>query len=80
MGTIIGAVSGIIIFLIFGLLPVFRLSSYLALLFLNKVTGKSVEPTPVSRVLISSFVIICILSGAVCSLLVGAIIGSLLHN
>jgi hypothetical protein len=77
MGTIIGAIAGIILFLIYGLLPAFRLGSLLALLFLNKVTRRSVDPTPASRAFIIFVVIICILSGAAFSLFIGAIIGSL---
>jgi hypothetical protein len=77
MGTIIGAIGGLILFSIFGLLPVFRFGSFLALLFLNKLTGRPVDPTPASRAFIIFVVIIFILSGAVFSLFIGAIIGSL---
>ena len=78
MGTIIGAIAGIILFSIYGLLPTFRFGSFLALLFLNKVMGRSIDPTPASRAFIIFIVIICILSGAAFSLFIGAIIGSLL--
>lgn len=77
MGTIIGAIAGIIIFLLYGLLPTFRFGSFLALFFLNKVTGRSVDPTPASRAFIVFVVIICVFSGAAFSLFIGAIIGSL---
>ena len=77
METIIGAIAGIILFSIYGLLPTFRFGSFLALLFLNKVTGRSIDPTPASRAFIIFVVIICILSGAGFSLLIGAMIGSL---
>ena len=76
MGTIAGAVIGIILFVFFGLLPTFRFGSYLALLFLNTVTGRSVDPTPAFRAFIIFVVILCVLSGAVFSSIIGAIIGS----
>ena len=79
MGKIIGAIAGIILFLIYGLLPAVRFGSFVALLFLNKVTGRPVEPTPAARAFIIFIVIICICSGAAFSLFIGAIIGSLFH-
>ena len=77
MVSIIGAIAGIILFFIYGLMPAFRFGSFLALLFLNKVTGRSIAPTPASRAFIIFVVIICILSGAAFSFFIGAIIGSL---
>lgn len=77
MGIIAGAVIGLILYAFFGLLPTFRISSYLALLLLHKITGKSVDPTPAVRAFIIILVILCILSCAAISLITGAIIGSL---
>jgi len=77
MGTIAVAVIGLILYAFFGFMPTFRFSSYLALLLLNKVTGRSVDPTPGLRTFIIIVVIICVLTFAAFSLFIGAIIGSL---
>lgn len=77
MGTIIGAVAGVVLFAIFGLLPAFRFGSSLVLYALYKGTGKSVKPTPVARALIIAGALLSILCGAAISLLGGAIFGSL---
>ena len=76
MGTITGAIAGIILFSIYGLLPVFRFGSFLALFIMHKVTGRSVKPTLAARVFIMVIVILCLLSAAAFSLITGALIGS----
>jgi hypothetical protein len=76
MGTVVGAVIGIIMFAIFGLLPAFRFGSYLGLISLKRLTGRAVESTRAARAFIIGTVVLCILSGAAFSLIVGALIGS----
>jgi len=77
MGTMIGAAAGIVLFAVFGLFPAFRFGSFLALYALYKVTGKSVEPTPLTRVFILVVTSMSILAGAVLSLIAGALVGSI---
>ncbi len=77
MGTIIGAVAGIVLFGIFGLLPAFRFGGFLALYLLHRVTGKSVDPTLPVRVCIAAGALISILCGAGIALLAGALLGSI---
>ena len=77
MGTIIGAITGLVIFSIFGLLPAFRFGSSLALYLLYKVSGKSVKPTPIARALIMAGTLLSILCGAVLFLFGGALLGSI---
>lgn len=77
MGTIIGAVAGLVLFSIFGLLPAFRFGSFLALYMLYKVTGRSVEPTPMARAFIIAAALLSILCGAALSLFGGALLGSI---
>ena len=76
MGTIIGAAAGIILFVVFGLVPAFRFGSYLALFILHKATGKPVEPEAGTRVCILAGALFCIVSGAAVSLVLGALLGS----
>ena len=76
MGTIVGAAIGLILFAFFGLMPAFRLGSYLALFFLKTVTGRSVKPTLPARAFIIFVVILFVLSVAAVSLIIGALIGS----
>lgn len=77
MGTMIGAVAGIVLFAVFGLFPAFRFGSSLALYALYKVTGKSVDPTPLARIFILAGAIMSILCGAVFSIIAGALFGSI---
>ncbi len=77
MGTIIGAVAGLVLFFIFGLLPAFRFGSSQALYMLYKVTGKPVEPTALARAFIIAGAFLCILCGAALSLFGGALLGSI---
>lgn len=77
MGTIIGAVVGLVLFLIFGLLPAFRFGSFLAIYTLYKVTGRSVEPTLLTRALTIVGTLLSILCGAALSLFGGALLGSI---
>ena len=76
MGPIIGAVAGLVLFFIFGLLTAFRFGSFLALHMLYKVAGRSVEPTPMARAFIIAGALLSILCGAAISLFVGALLGS----
>jgi len=77
MKTIIGAAVGMILFVVFGLLPTFRFGSHLVLFFIHKTTGKPVEPDAGARVCILAGALFCIVSGAVASLVLGALLGSL---
>jgi hypothetical protein len=77
VGTVIGAMAGVVLFAIFGLLPAFRFGSFLALFLVYKVTGKSVEPTPVARALIIAGALLSIACGAAISLIGGALLGSI---
>lgn len=77
MGTIIGAVAGLVLFSIFGFLPAFRFGSSLALYMLYKVTGKSVAPTPLARAFIIAGALLSILCGAAISIFGGALLGSI---
>ena len=76
IGTTIGAVTGMVLFALFGLLPAFRLGSYLALFILRRATGKPVEATVSARAFILAAALLCLVGGAALSLLIGAWIGS----
>ncbi len=78
MGTKIGALLGGIVFLIFGIIPGFYFGSYGTLLLLNQLTGGPLEPT----LIVQMIMVVGILLGIVCvasvSIVVGAIIGTIL--
>lgn len=76
MGTIIGALAGLVLFSFFGFRPAFRSGSSLALYILYKVTGKSVELTPLARAFIIAAALLIILCGAAISMFGGALLGS----
>jgi hypothetical protein len=73
----IGAAAGLILFGVFGLLPSFRFGSYLALFILHKTSGKLVEPVAGARAFILAVALFCIACGTVLSLVLGALLGSL---
>ena len=77
MGTMIGAAAGLILFVIFGLVPVFRFGGYLALFILHKASGKPVEPVEGARAFILACALFFIACGAAVSLVLGALLGSL---
>jgi hypothetical protein len=72
----IGAASGLVLFVVFGLVPAFRFGSYLVLFFIHKTTGKPVEPEAGARVCILAGALFCIACGAAASLVLGALLGS----
>lgn len=78
MGTMIGAAVGMVLFVVFGLLPTFRLGSHLALFVLHKTTGKPVEPAAGARACILASALICIACVAALSLVLGALLGSVI--
>lgn len=72
-GTKIGALAGIIAFLVFGLIPGAYLGSYAAIASLAMMTGGPVEPTLIMRTLI----VVGALMGVGVSAIVGIIGGAL---
>jgi len=72
-GTKIGAVTGIILFAVFGLVPGAYLGSYAAIAALAAMTGGPVEPTLIMRMLI----VVGALVGIGVSALVGIVGGAL---
>ncbi len=78
MGTIIGAGISMILFLFLGLLPVFRFGSYAALFFLHKVSGASGKAAPAARGFVILVAVLSIVSGALLSMVIGALIGAML--
>jgi hypothetical protein len=77
MGTIIGAVAGVVLFSIFGFLPAFLFGSSLVLYMLYKITGRSVEPTSAARAFIIAGALLSILCGAAIPFFGGALLGSI---
>jgi len=77
MGTMIGAAAGLVLFVVFGLVPAFRLGSYLVLFFIHKTTRKPVEPEAGARVCILA-ALFCIACGAALSLVLGALLRSVI--
>ena len=78
MGTMIGAAAGLVLFVVFGLVPAFRLGSYLVLFFIHKTTRKPVEPEAGARVCILAGALFCIACGAALSLVLGALLRSVI--
>jgi hypothetical protein len=75
-GTRIGAVAGIILFVVFGLVPGAYLGSYAALAVLAGVTGGPVEPTLIMRVLIVVGALLGVGVSAVVGIVGGALAGT----
>ena len=75
VGGKIGAVSGAILFLIFGLIPAFFMGSHGTLLVLASLAGGSVEPNILVRMLIVIGAIMGILCVGAVSIMAGAIMG-----
>lgn len=75
MGTMIGAAAGLVLFVVFGLVPAFRFGSYLALYILHKASGNPVEPAAGARAFIIACALFSIACGAAVSLVLGALLG-----
>ncbi len=78
IGTKIGAALGVIVFLIFGIVPGFYFGSYGTLVLLSSLLGGPVEPTTIVRMLTVVGILLGIFCiGAVCVVL-GSILGTVL--
>jgi len=77
-GTRIGAVAGIILFAVFGLVPGAYLGSYAALAVLAAVTGGPVEPSLVMRTLIVFGALFGVGVSAIIGIVGGALGGTVL--
>jgi len=78
MGTKIGAALGVVVFLIFGLMPGFYFGSYGALVVLNNFMGGPVEPTVLVRMIIAVGIMLGIVCTASVSIVVGSILGTVM--
>ena len=73
IGARIGALFGVIVFIIFGLVPGFYFGSSASILLLNSLFSGPVHPTIFSKI----FIVIGIALGMFCSFSVSIIIGAL---
>jgi hypothetical protein len=73
IGAKIGAISGFVLFIIFGLIPGFYFGSYTAIILLSKIYGGPVEPNVLTR----AFIVISAVLGILCSLSVSIVLGAL---
>jgi hypothetical protein len=75
-GMKMGAVTGGLVFLVFGILPGFYFGSYGALILLQKLMGGAVEPTLFMRAAIVMGIGVGIAAAAAVSLVVGGLLGT----
>ncbi|MBI5188879.1 MAG: hypothetical protein HZA07_07460 [Nitrospirae bacterium] len=76
IGRNIGAVLGVIVFLIFGLLPGFYFGSYGTLVILSHLFGGPVEPGTIVRILTVVGAVLGIFCIGAVSIVVGSVIGT----
>jgi hypothetical protein len=74
----IGAATGGILFLIFGIIPGFYIGGFGTLILLQKLMGGSVEPTLFVRATIVMGILVGIVCAAVICLMVGGLLGTIL--
>ena len=77
-GMKIGATTGGLVFLVFGIMPGFYFGSYGTLILLQKLMGGAVEPTLFVRAMIVMGVVVGIACVAAVSLVVGGLLGTAL--
>ena len=77
MGTKVGAAFGVIAFLVLGIIPGFYFGSYGTLVLLNHLFGGPLEATVLVRVAIGGGIILGIACVASVSIVVGAILGTI---
>jgi hypothetical protein len=75
-GMKMGAVTGGLVFLVFGILPGFYFGSYGTLILLQKLMGGAVEPTLFVRAAIVMGIGVGIAAAAAVSLVVGGLLGT----
>jgi predicted nucleotidyltransferase len=78
VGRNIGAVAGVIAFLIFGLLPAFHFGSYGTLVILSHLASGTVEPGVLGRIAMVVGIVLSVLSIGALTIITGSVIGTAL--
>ena len=76
VGTKIGAGIGVLVFLVFGIVPGFYFGSYGTLILLSHLAGGSVEPTTIVRMLTVVGIMLGIFCVGAVSIVLGSVFGT----
>lgn len=76
VGTKIGAGLGVLVFLVFGIVPGFYFGSYGTLILLSHLAGGSVEPTTIVRMLTVVGIMLGIFCVGAVSIVLGSVFGT----
>jgi hypothetical protein len=76
VGTKIGAVLGVIVFLVFGTIPGFYFGSYGTLLLLSHLAGGPVEPTTIVRMITVAGILLGLFCCGAVSIVIGSVFGT----
>jgi hypothetical protein len=76
VGTKVGAGIGVLVFLVFGIVPGIYFGSYGTLILLSNLTGGSLEPTTIIRMLTVVGIILGIFCVGTVSIVVGSVFGT----
>lgn len=76
VGTKIGAAVGVLVFLVFGIVPGFYFGSYGTLILLSHLAGGSVEPTTIVRMLTVVGIMLGIFCVGAVSIVLGSVFGT----
>jgi hypothetical protein len=77
-GTKMGAALGVIVFLVFGLVPGFYFGSYGTLMLLSHLAGGPVEPTTIVRMITVAGILLGLFCVGAVSIVLGSVFGTAL--
>lgn len=79
MGIIVGAVAGVICFIVFGLMRAVYAGGFSTVVFLSKLKGRPIEQSPLVRIMVAAGIILCIVLGIAVAMVLGGVVGGVIE-
>jgi hypothetical protein len=80
MGIIIGALTGGICFVVFGLMRAVYAGGFSVVVILSRLKGRPVEQSPFVRITVAAGIILCVVFGLAVAMVLGGLVGGVIEH